>query len=266
VKLIYQAKVDVPTLLVVRFVTGAVVLWVIVLSLQIPRGPSFRLMLLGAVGVAVPSAAFLQALNLLPVSTAVLLVYIYPTLVGVFAIASGRERSPGRTMGLLLLSMLGLLLLLGWPSQKASGLGVAFALMTAVGTAGYIIVAEKAVQDVHPLYGAAVMLTGGAVALSLGAAIVGGVRLPQTTSAWALLALLGAVLLPVIYVGMVAALVRIGPARTAIGGTLEPLIATLLGVTVLGERLTLPGRAGGLLIVSSAVLFLLVVRVKSIEP
>lgn len=168
-----------------------------------------------------------------------------PVLTGLLARWLLRER-PGRAWLVatgLCLTGLGLLVLGGGASSRTDGLGVLLALLAGLAYAAYTVLAKQQLDAGHAP--AAVM----AAAFGLGGLLSLPVLVTQplgwTTSAGgvALAAYLGLVTTTLAYLLFVRGLAVLpaGPVTTLV--LAEPVVATALGITVLGERLS----AGGVL-------------------
>src|SRR3954470_922063 len=111
-KLAYGEGATVGTLLAVRFLLAAALFWVLVLAgggireLRALRGRDIAAGLgLGACGYALQAGCYFAALERIDASLLSLLLYTFPAMVAVAAVALGRERlSPRRVLALALAS------------------------------------------------------------------------------------------------------------------------------------------------------------------
>lgn len=116
-------------------------------SLRVRRKDLPRLALFGIVGVAFVQLFYFLAIHRLPVGIALLIQYIGPVLVAIYARTLGHERVRRRIWLALALSLTGLALMVQlWNGVTLDGLGVAYALVAAVVFAGYLLQAEHEVQ------------------------------------------------------------------------------------------------------------------------
>src|SRR4051812_15709108 len=115
-KLAYDEGADAATLLAVRFTLAAAVLWVIVLAKgglpRMTRRDVAIALALGACGYALQAGCYFLALERIDASLLSLLLYTFPAIVTVAAVALGRERLEGRRVTALALVSLGLTLVL----------------------------------------------------------------------------------------------------------------------------------------------------------
>ena len=262
------------TRLVQARTTGALLGLGLVLALLAPRTLRVTrrelpfLVLFGAVGVAFVQWLYFVAIHRLPVGIALLIQYLAPLLVALWARYALHEPVRRRIWLALVLALLGLTLLVEiWEGLTLDGLGVAAALAAAVAFALYLLLAERAVGRRDPfslsLYGflfaaafwAVVRPPWGFPGGRLGddASLLGnlaGVELPV----WLLTAWL-VVLGTIVPFGLVVWALRHLPAtRVAIVAMLEPLVATLVAWAWLDEELAAVQLAGGAIVLSGIVL------------
>ncbi len=269
-KLAYGEGATVGTLLATRFVFAAGLFWLLVIGLgragrlrALSRRDVAAALLLGAVGYGAQAGGYFAALERLDASLLSLLVYTFPIMVAVAAVALGREAASPRTGVALGLGSAGLVLVLAGASAGAlDALGTALALGAAVVYSAYILISEDVAGRVGPLELGALVCTGAAATLT-GAGLVGGDLDPAVVSAtgfaWlgglAVVSTVGAIAL------FFAGLRRVGPTAASILSTLEPVVTVLLAFAVFGESLGPAQLAGGALVLSGV----LVVRVRGGE-
>ena len=116
-------------------------------SLRVQRRELPRLAIFGIVGVAFVQLFYFLAIHRLPVGIALLIQYIGPVLVAIWARTVGHEHVRRRIWLALALSLAGLTLMVQlWKGVTLDGLGVTFALIAAVVFAVYLLLAEREVQ------------------------------------------------------------------------------------------------------------------------
>lgn len=254
-KLAYREGVNVPTLLAVRFTLGASMLWALTFVVKAPRSLTRRqivvFLVLGGVGYALQSRLFFEALSRIPAASAGLLLYAYPAIVALFALALGRDRMSAGKAVALVLGLVGTALVLGAPTGGLDGLGAGLAISSATAYAVYILVAERAISGVHPLVASATIVTGGAISFSITGFATGRIDLSVGGAGWAWLALLGFVSITVAVSTFLAAVDRIGPTRASIASTWEPVVTVILASIALDERLAALQLLGGAFVVAA---------------
>jgi drug/metabolite transporter (DMT)-like permease len=261
-KLAYDAGVGVLTLLVVRFVLAGAILGTANAlrrpRVRLPRRPALLTALgLGAIGYAAQSGLYFQALTKIDAGLAALVLYLYPALVTVAAVALGRDRFDRVRGASLLLALAGLVLVLfvGAPTH-IDAVGVSLALGAAVAYTGYILVSDTVLSSerLDPLLLSALVCVGAALSFTLAAAVSGEASFGFEPEGWLWLgaiALVSTVLAIALFFGGLA---RVGPSRASIISTVEPLVTVVLAFVVFGESLTATQLVGGALVLASVVL------------
>ena len=269
-RLAYDEGATVATLLATRFVLAAALLWLLVVCTgsagelrALRRRDAGIALALGAVGYGAQAGGYFAALERLDVSLLSLLIYTFPVIVTVAAIALGRESPSRRTAVALALASTGLaLVLVGAGAGALDALGTMLGLGAAVVYSAYILISEGVAARVGPLVLSALVCTGAAITLTL-AGLAGGDLEPAGVSttgfAWlgglAVVSTVGAIAL------FFAGLRRVGPTSASILSTLEPVAAVALAVVVFAESLGPAQLAGGGLVL----LAVLAVRTSQID-
>jgi drug/metabolite transporter, DME family len=166
-----------------------------------------------------------------------------PPLAGLFAILAGQGRPTARWAAATALALAGVVLLAG-PSGDTSTLGVALALLSGAGYAGYTVVAKELLDRGTP--------SAAVIAWAFG---IGGLTLLPalllTDPSWlatgdglATALYLGLGPTAVAYILFARGLRRLSAATVTTLVLAEPLVAAILGVVVLDERLSATGVAG----------------------
>ncbi len=255
-KLAYDGGATVGTLLSVRFALAAVLFWAIVLVRGASR-PSRRDcvagLALGAVGYSVQAGCYFAALERIDASLLSLVLYTFPAIVAVAAVALGRERLDARRMTALGLATGGLALVVAGAGAGAlDPLGTSLALAAALVYSAYILIGEGIAKRLSPLVLSALICTGAAITLTAATAALGDLRPDRLTAAgWGWLAALAAVSTVAAVSLFFAGLKRVGPTTASILATVEPLVTVLLAFLVFGETLGGIQLAGGALVLGA---------------
>lgn len=247
------------TLLTWRSVVAVVVLSGVILILRRPRtrtpaehkGQARRAFLLGLLVLGPDTVVYYLSFSYIDTGVAVAMSYIYPTFI-VLGLAAYRRARPSQSDLLLGLVALAGVTLLSLPVSDGpvSVLGVALVLVTACGYALYVVLAGGLSRHMAPLRMSLWVIAGSTLAAVGPALVREGTSFPVGLGAWALVggqALLLVTALATFYAG----LRRLGPARSALMDTGQPLVAAVAGGLLLGERLVAVQVIGILLIVSS---------------
>ncbi len=258
-KLAYDEGLTVSSLLAARFSIAAIVLWILVAALGRDSRPSRRGTAVGiALGVVVYSAQtglFFLALTRLDAGLAVLLVYIAPVLVAVSAVAFGREQLSRAQVAAVVVAVCGTALVAtGGGLGKVDGLGMAFAFGCAVAFTAYMLLSHAVVGRVNPVALSASVCTGCALSFLTAAGLSGHLPVHTTGKGWLLIGALALFSTVIAVTALAAGTARVGPSTATILATFEPVIATVLAVVILDERLAALQVVGGLIVVASAVI------------
>ena len=256
-KLAYAEGATVGTLLATRFVLASALFWLVLVG----TGRAARLraltrrdlglaVALGAIGYSAQAGLAFAALERLDASLFSLLLYTFPVLVTVAAIALRREPASRRTAAALVLASTGLVLVLAGATAGAlDPAGTALALAAALVYSAYILSSEGISVRVDPLVLSTLLCTGAAVILTLASFGSGNLAMGEVSSAglgWlavlALVSTVGAITL------FFAGLRRVGPTTASILSTFEPVVTVALAFVVFGESLGATQLAGGALV------------------
>jgi drug/metabolite transporter (DMT)-like permease len=237
-------------------------------GLRLRRREWPRLAVFGIAGVAFVQLFYFLAIHRLPVGIALLIQYLGPLLVAIWARTFGHEHVRRRIWVALGCSLSGLVLMVRlWSSHGVDGLGIAFALVAAFVLAGYLLQAEHNVgrRDTLTLlawafFFATVFWTVVQPWWSFPAhATACTVTLQGHLSAWHLP--VWALVLWVVVLGtivpfalIVGSLRHITATRVGIVAMLEPVVATATAWLWLGESLAAVQIAGGAIVLAGILL------------
>jgi drug/metabolite transporter (DMT)-like permease len=221
-------------------------------ALRVDRRSLLRLAVFGVFGVALVQLFYFLAIHRLEIGIALLIQYLGPLLVAIWARTFGGEHVRARIWVALALSLTGLSFMVElWQGVTLDGLGVAFALISAVIFAVYILLAEHEVRYRDPV---SLMAWGFAFATLFWTIAqpwwsFPTQRVAQTVSlegrlsswhlpVWALIlwvVVLGSIVPFTLFVG---ALRHVSATRVGIAAMLEPVVATIVAWAWLREALT----------------------------
>jgi len=218
-----------------------------------------NILLFALFGLAVAGyqLSFFEAVIRSRISTATLLaICTGPLMVAFLARLFLGERLTGRVLAALALSIPGAALVVGLAEAGAAfdpayALGHGLALVAAFSYSSYVVIGKRLVGGLPPPAVMGLGFTAGAVMLLPFAAWPGALPL----AGWALLFYLGFGPTALAYVLYGIGLRRATATAAAVGTLMEPLVATLLAVGLMGERL-LPAHWAGAALLLSALLVL----------
>jgi DME family drug/metabolite transporter len=213
---------------------------------------SWVLLMLFGVGVAGYQACYFSAVGRTMVSTATLLtVCTAPLMVSVVARWWLKERWTSTTGWALVLGVTGTGLLIGLHSLQGLAeprlwQGNLLALAAAACYGGYTLISKRLVRDVPPLLVIGIAFSIGAIMLL---PVLSWPVLPW--QGWLLLVYLGWVPTALAYVLFIHGMRYVTATSASIWSLAEPLTATLLAITLLGERLSFDGWLGAVILLCS---------------
>jgi drug/metabolite transporter (DMT)-like permease len=273
----YARDVSVLTLLAVRFTLAAGAFWAIVAARRARRPsaarPTRRTIIaglaLGAIGYAAQSGGYFGALTRIDASLTALLLYVYPALVFLGALALGRDHIDRRRIVALVLATGGAALVLaGSGTGDLDALGVALGLAAAVAYSVYILVADHVVVGIDAFLLSALIATGAASTLWTAGLVSGSLDLGFAPAGWGWIMglALASTVLPIS--AFLVGLPKVGPATASIVSTVEPIVSVAMAMLWFDERLGLIQVAGGALVLAAVVLLAVKVssRASAIDP
>ncbi len=248
----------VSSLLAIRFGIGAVLIGGVLLATRRPilaaRGERTGLSVLAVCGYAVESSFFFAALQHGTAAAVTLLFFTYPVFVTIGAWALGRG-APARLTVVALASAVGgaFLVVATGGGLAIEGVGVVFALGSALTYTGYLIGADAVLKATNPMTSAMWVSGGASAGLFVSSFATGQWAPPSGGDAW--WPILGMGLASAgAFVALLAGLQHLGPVRTSIVAATEPLAAAVLGSVFLDETVTVGLVLGGALILTGAVI------------
>ena len=196
---------------------------------------------------------YFAALARMDASLLSMLLYTFPAMVTVAAIALGRETASRRRTGALLVSSGGLaMVLLGAGAGTFDWLGAALGLGAALTYTAYILVSDRVGGELDALPMSALITTGAAITFGVAAVTTGSLDTGFAGEGWLWLASIAIVSTVTPIALFFAGLRRVGPSTASILSTLEPLTTVALAFVVFGETLTGLQLAGAALVLGAA--------------
>ncbi len=272
-KVVLQSGISSLELTQVR-ATGAFLGFAIVLalvrpdSLRLTRREVPYLVVFGIAGVAMVQWLYFVSIGRLPIGIALLIEYLAPILIAIWAWAVFKEEIRRRIWVALALALVGLSLVVEvWSGIALDGLGVAAALAAAVAYAVYVLMAERAVTRRSP---ASVTCFGFLFAGLFWAAVQPLWRFPAgrlddsvsllghlerfSLPIWLLLLYVVVAGTMITFLLVVAALQHISATRVGIVAMLEPVAASGVAFVWLGETFGSAQLIGGAIVLAAILL------------
>jgi drug/metabolite transporter (DMT)-like permease len=254
---VLERGMPVESMLGYRFGVAAVIIAIALVALRRPLlaepGERLGLGLLAVFGYSAESAFFFLAAQHGTAAAVTLLFFTYPVFVTLGSWFLGRGSPARLTIVALACAVAGAAVVGGTGAGlEVDGVGVAFALASALTFSAYLIGVEHVVRRTSPLTSALWVSAGASTGLFVFAAVTGGLAAPQSTADWWSILGMG-VASAGAFVCLLAGLQRIGAVRTAIVSATEPLSAAFLAYVFLDESVSAGTALGGALILVGAV-------------
>jgi drug/metabolite transporter (DMT)-like permease len=241
-----------------RFALATPPLWAYLRFQHRPRQGAlthpWRFLGLGVI-YSIASFSAIFALQRLSSSIYVILIYIYPSLVVLYALLSGASVPRLFWLGLPL-TLVGLFLTTFefGAVLTIDPIGMVITLINALALAAYMLLSEKVFKALdEPIFGSTSVLSG---AMLVGLLLIPflGVSTPNSLVGWVLLVTFGifGTLMPI--VAMNISLKKLGAARGSLIITLQPVLTVLMALAFLNESLSFQQWVGGGLVILSIIL------------
>lgn len=255
----FALRADLPVFgtLAIRFALAASALLPILAVLKVPLlpepGERLGIVIVGVAGYGVEAAFFFSALQHGTAAAVTLLFFTYPVFVTLLSWVSGRERPRALTTGALVSALAGAALVVGTGAGlEVEAIGAVLALGCAVAYTGYLMGADHVLKRTGALTGAMWQAGSASAGLAVYALARGELHVPASWHQWWPILGMAAATAGAFFC-LLEGLQRLGPVRTAIISSAEPLAAAALGYVFLNESVGAGVALGGVLIVTGAI-------------
>lgn len=274
---VYDTGVDWLTLMAWRFGIAGALAWLLVLVRPSSRqalASISRPALLGAVALGLfyvsNTATFYAGLEVVPVSLAALIVYVYPPVVAVLALRLGRPLEGRRAWTALLIAVAGVVLAVGGidPTAMPPVGGLVLVILSPLFYSVWIILAARHAGERSDRTGhgsddgadaavtGALMLSATGIAYWVGNLVLGHPVLPSTipAAAWPGILGIGVIAGFLAIQAFYAGAARVGAAQASLISTVEPLWTIVWAYLLFDERLGPLQWLGGAMILAGVIL------------
>ena len=208
------------------------------------------LLLASGVAMGINWILLFEAYRYTTVSVATLAYYFAPVIVTVVCPILFHEKPTGKQVLCFVMSTLGLVLITGIGNLGggSDGIGILFGLGAAVFYATVILL-NKFIKNVDGIHRTFLQFLAAIVTLTPYVLLTGGVTLGSLNgTGWVNLLIVGLIHTGVTYCLYFSAIKSLPGQKAAILSYIDPLVAVLISVTILGEPMTPQQAAGGVLI------------------
>lgn len=220
-------------------------------SLRVSRSEAVRLVLVGILGMGVTCHLINSAYVYLPVGTAVMLHFMYPTIVLLIMVILFHQKLSMFSIGAVAMSILGLFLVSG----SAGGInlkGAAYALGSGVAYAVFTVSNEKAGIEKLPLFVRLFYLSLSALVVVAAVTFAGGSFAVPADGVTALVLFGGVGIGSLLaFYAFTAGIQLIGAEQVAFINLMEPVVGVVTGVLFYHEILTARSVLGSVCILAS---------------
>ena len=256
-KIVLEAGGDVLSLLTFRSVVGIGLLsvWLRLGGSGAKLSPRLKWISLGlGLLLTLNLLGVFKAIELVPVSIAILTYFIYPLLTGLIGAATGIDRLTWRGAMTAIVAFVGLGLIIGAHPVQLAALGLVAAVGAALVRVAMLLItratlagADARLVTWYTLWSSTLVFVG----LSLA---TWNWQPPHTVLGWIAFVGIGPTTTAAI-LALYVSTQRIGPFRTALYMNLEPLMTAALSTVVLGDRMTPLQMAGGAVMIAALCAF-----------
>jgi probable blue pigment (indigoidine) exporter len=257
IKVVLGSGMDVLSLITLRGILAAGFFWAWLRAAppRVPHAPRARLISLG-LGVLFAGNIFalIYAIQVLPLSIAILAYFVYPLATGIAAAAIGLERLGWRSFATSVVAFCGLVLMLGTQPGALAPLGLLAAFGAASCRVVMLLVTRAALGGTDARVTTWYSLAPAAAVFVAVSLCAGTFHPPLTVAGWVAFFAMG-VATTLSTLLMYISTARVGAFRTALVSNLEPVLSSLFSFAVLGEAVTGLQLVGGGVMVAALCAF-----------
>jgi len=247
--------------LAMRFTTAASILWIYNFvsgrkkEIMVNKKQLIMLFLLGGIIYFVTTMFYFNAIIYIPVSLHVMVFYIYPFFVNVFAIVILKEKLVSKQVAALIIAFSGIIMMVWAPGIYVNWFGVLLSICSALCNASYVLIlGSRYIEELDSITVTTYIATFAALSFLITGFFTGQLVAGVSAKGW------GAILFIAIFSTVVATIALylgvkdIGVSKASIISTFEPVVATLLGLLILDETLVFFQIVGSILVIAAVVL------------
>ncbi|MFT5180355.1 MAG: drug/metabolite transporter (DMT)-like permease [Alphaproteobacteria bacterium] len=251
--LAYKGGADPLTVATARFIVPTLVLalalWVTGARFALPKSDAIAAVTLGLITAGF-SFSILNAIEILGVSLAVLIFFLFPLFTSLIVAVMGWEKLTATTVIAGVVAFAGLALIFGVNGESLALLGIIYALVGAFGLALVSAVSSRVIRSGDSRQVTFYIVSTAAVVFIAFSLILNDPQLPETGSGW-----VGIAGTSVFYacgiIGYFVAIAKIGPAKATLYSYVEPLFTMFAAYLFLDELLAPLQIVGALIVVGA---------------
>lgn len=255
-KLAYGGGASVTTVLLLRFLSASIFMWVYVLvkkiEFKITLKQILSIFILGGICYSGSALTLFNSYKFISAGFSEVLMFTYPVWVLLILRIKSNEKIGFYKVFAIILSILGILFSSYSPNQFISFKGTILALLGAIFYAFYVaFIDDKRFEGIHPAVMTAYILPSVTITYLIYGLIKGGIAFQFSTWAWTNTMLLGFFSTSMAVLAFCTGAKLIGSSRASIISTIEPFLSFIFGYFILQEKFTVNMALGGVLILSA---------------
>ncbi|PLR77410.1 EamA family transporter [Bacillus sp. V3-13] len=262
----YESGISVATLLFLRFAFAATILFFYLFikkqPLQITKKLLFSLFFLGGVLYTLQSTFYFLAVQYIPASLAALILYLYPVFVAVLSFFINNEKLSKPLLASIIVSLCGIVLILGAPAGNVNYTGLLLALGAAIVYSVYIIFGNLVALKVQPIITSAFIAFFASVSFLAGGLLTNSLNFQFDMSGWIPVAGIALFSSVIAMFTFFAGMNIIGPVRASILSMAEPVVTIVCSTLLFGESMSFLQLIGGFIVLTGAA-FVVLAREKN---
>ncbi len=254
----YKGGVNAQTMLLIRFSIASTIMFAYIYykygTIKVTKKALFSLFLLGIFGYTVQSRLYFTAVQYITPSMATMFLYTYPILVGLLSFLIDKERPTLKLFIATVISVVGLILILGSSLGEVNITGVLLASGSAVVYSVYIVSSNRVIKKTPALLTSAYIALFSALGSFILGLFSGGFDFSFRASGW--IATVGIALVSTVLamITFFKSMEYIGPTKTSIISLTEVLFTVVLSAIILYQFLTPFQMIGGACVLLGAYL------------
>ncbi|QKE72157.1 DMT family transporter [Arthrobacter citreus] len=264
----YDQNISVNTLLFLRFTFAAIMFFSYLVFTKklvtITKKQLLLFILLGGILYMLQSSFYFSSVKYIPASLAALILYLYPVFVALLSFLVNKEQFTKTITISILLSLIGIILVLGTPAENINLFGIILALSAAVVYSIYIIVGGRVSLEVPPLVTSAYISLFASISFFLVGMSTSSIHIHLKFVGW--LSILGiSIISSVIAMSAFFTGVKlIGPTKGAVLSMVEPVVTIMCSTILFHENMSLFQLLGGTVVLGGALLVVVTSEKKKI--
>ncbi len=200
------------------------------------------------------SALYFVACRYIGTGLSMVIFFIYPVFVTLIAWLFDRHKISNLHYISITCIVIGMICLLKPGEIQVELHGIVIAILSAVFYAAYIVTSKKQINQLHPLLSTLIICYSGTLVFLIIAFSEGNVLLPASFAVWQYVLGIAVVstVLPILF--LLKGMKYISAAKASILSGLEPIVVLIIGVSVLGEQISLLQLIGAIIVLFGALL------------